>query len=54
MKGFLILLGTSGAGWMGWWLCQGTHLMIQYAVSVIGSGIGYYYTRKFVVHLLGL
>ena len=54
MKGFLLLIGTSAAGWIGWWLCEDTHLMIQYAVSVIASGVGYYYTKKFVEKVLGL
>ena len=54
MKGFLILLGTSGVGWIGWWLCEGTNLILQYVVSVIASGVGFYYTKKFVENLLGL
>ena len=54
MKGFLILLGTSCVGWIGWWLCDGFDLMIKYLVSVIASGVGYYYTKKFVENLLGL
>ena len=54
MKGFLILLGTSALGWGGWWLCSEWGLMIQYTVSVIASGVGYYYTKKLVENLLGL
>ena len=54
MKGILILIGTSAASWAGWWLCGGTHLMVQYAVSVIAAGVGFYYTRKFVENVLGL
>ena len=53
MKGFLILLGTSAAGWTAWWLCEGLDVMIQYTVSVIASGFGFYYTRKLLVDLLG-
>ena len=54
MKGFLILLGTSALGWGGWWLCSEWGLMSQYTVSVIASGVGYYYTKKLVENLLGL
>jgi membrane protein implicated in regulation of membrane protease activity len=54
MKGLLTMIGTSAAGWAGWWLCAGTHLMVQYSVSIIAAGVGYYYTRKFVENLLGL
>ena len=54
MKGFLILLGTSALGWGGWWLCSEWGLMLQYTVSVIASGVGYYYTKKLVENLLGL
>ena len=54
MKGLLLLIGTSAAGWIGWWLCEDTNLMIQYAVSVIASGVGYYYTKKLVEDVLGL
>ncbi len=48
MKGVLVLIGTSAVGWAGWWLCDSLDVMIQYAVSVIASGVGYYYTKKFV------
>ena len=54
MKGSLILLGTSALGWAGWKLSSEWGLMIQYTVSVIASGVGYYYTWKFVENLLGL
>ncbi len=54
MKGLLHLIGTSAASWLGWWLCEGAHLMIQYAVSVIAAGVGFYFTRKFVEDVLGL
>ena len=54
MKGLLIMIGTSAAGWAGWWLCEGLDIMIQYSVSIIAAGVGYYYTRKFVENLLGL
>ena len=54
MKGFLILLGTSLTGWIGWRVCDETHILLQYAVSVIASGVGYYYTKKFVENLLWL
>ena len=53
MKGLLNLIGTSSAGWLGWWLCDGAHVMIQYGVSVIAAGVGFFYTRKFVENLLG-
>ena len=54
MKGFLVLLGTSAMGWAAWKLASDWGLMIQYTVSVIASGVGYYYTKKFVENLLGL
>ncbi len=54
MKGFLVLLGTSAMGWAAWKLASDWGLMIQYVVSVIASGVGYYYTKKFVENLLGL
>ena len=54
MKGFLVLLGTSAMGWVAWRLCSEWGLMVQYTVSVIASGVGYYYTKKFVENLLGL
>ena len=54
MKGALVLIGTSAAGWLAWWACESLQLMAQYAVSVIASGVGYYYTKKFVERQLGL
>jgi hypothetical protein len=54
MKGALVLIGTSAAGWLAWWACEPLHLMAQYAVSVIASGVSYYYTKKNVERLLGL
>ena len=54
MKGALVLIGTSAAGWLAWWVCESLHLMVQYAVSVIASGVGYYCTKKFAENQLGL
>ena len=54
MKGALVLIGTSAVGWLAWWACEPLQLMAQYAVSVIASGVGYYYTKKFAENQLGL
>jgi hypothetical protein len=54
MKGALVLIGTTAAGWLAWWVCGPLELMAQYPLSVIASGFGYYYTKKFAENHLGL
>ncbi len=54
MKGALVLIGASAAGWLSWWACEPLHIMARYAVSVIASGVGYYYTKRFAENQLGL
>lgn len=52
MKGFLNLIGMSVGGWLGWWLGAQISLFTAFMVSMVGTGIGLYYTNRAVKRLL--
>ncbi len=52
MKGFLNLIGMSVGGWLGWWLGAQISLFTAFMVSMVGTGIGLYYTQRMVKRLL--
>ncbi len=52
MKGFLNLIGMSVGGWLGWWLGAQISLFTAFMVSMVGTGIGLYYTVRAVKRLL--
>ncbi len=52
MKGFLNFMGMSAGGWLGWWLGAQISLFTAFMVSMVGTGIGLYYTQRMVKRLL--
>lgn len=50
----LDLIGMSAGGWVGWtigaWIIEG--IFTAFIVSMIGTGIGLYVTRRFTKQLL--
>jgi hypothetical protein len=53
MRTFLVMLGSSLAGWIGWWLGAKEGLFTALVVSLIFSGVGLYYSRLWVQEYLG-
>lgn len=48
MKRFLALLGATLGSMIGWWLGARVGLMTAFVCSTLGSGVGLYYTARFV------
>ncbi|GMR14057.1 MAG: hypothetical protein BMS9Abin29_2287 [Gemmatimonadota bacterium] len=52
MKRFLNLFGMSVGGWLGWWLGAQVSLFTAFIVSIVGTGIGLYYTQRIAKRIL--
>ena len=52
MKGFLNLMGMSAGGWLGWVIGAQISLFTAFVVSMVGTGIGLYFTQRGVKRLL--
>jgi hypothetical protein len=52
MKGFLNLAGMSAGGWVGWLLGEQISFFTAFIVSMLGTGLGLYYTQRAVKRLL--
>jgi len=52
MKGLLNMAGMTLGGWVGWALGGGVSIFTAFVLSMIGTGLGLYYTRRAVKHLL--
>ncbi len=48
MKGLVAFLGMSVGGWVGWALGARVSTFTAFVVSMIGTGAGLYYAKKFV------
>ncbi len=52
MKRFLDLVGMTAGGWLGWTVGAWVSLFTAFIVSMVGTGVGLYYTRRFTKQLL--
>ncbi len=52
MKGFLSFFGMSVGGWIGWALGAQVSIFTAFIVSMVGTGVGLYYTGRAIKHLL--
>ena len=52
MNGFLNFFGMSVGGWIGWALGAQVSIFIAFVVSMVGTGVGLFYTRRAIKHLL--
>ena len=52
MNGFLNFFGMSVGGWIGWALGEQVSIFTAFVVSMVGTGVGLFYTRRAVKHLL--
>ena len=46
-------LAASAAGSIGWWAGERVGLMTAFMLSIVGSGLGLYYGRRFAREYLG-
>ena len=52
MKGFLNLFGMSVGGWIGWALGAQVSIFTAFIVSMVGTGVGLFYTQRAIERLL--
>jgi hypothetical protein len=48
----LAFLGATVGGWIGWWLGAFVGIMTAFFLSIIGSGVGLYWGRRFAQWLV--
>ena len=52
MKGFLNLFGMSVGGWIGWALGAQVSFFAAFIVSMVGTGVGLFYSQRAIKRLL--
>ena len=52
MKGFLNYFGMSVGGGIGWALGAQVSIFTAFIVSMVGTGVGLFYTRRWVKRIL--
>ena len=52
MKGLLNLVGMSVGGWVGWIIGAQVSFFTAFIVSVVGTGVGLYYSQRTLKRLL--
>ncbi len=52
MKGFLSFFGMSVGGWIGWAIGAQISFFTAFIVSMVGTGVGLFYTQRAVKLLL--
>jgi len=52
MKGFLNYFGMSVGGWIGWALGAQVSIFTAFAVSMVGTAAGLFYTRRAIKRFL--
>jgi hypothetical protein len=52
MKGFLNYFGMSVGGWIGWIIGAEVSIFTAFFVSMVGTGLGLYYTQRMVKRFL--
>jgi hypothetical protein len=48
MEKLLILILTTVGGYLGWWLGEPVGFMTAFMLSIVGSGLGLYVSRRIV------
>ena len=51
MKGFLNFMGMSVGGWLGWAMGAPISIFTAFIVSMVGMGVGLYFTQRMVKRL---
>ena len=52
MKGFLNFFGMSVGGWIGWAIGVQVSIFTAYMVSMVGAGVGLFYTQRVIKRML--
>jgi hypothetical protein len=47
-------LGGTITGWFGWWIASSGGFFVAFIVSMIFTGFGLYYGRKWALRLVGM
>ena len=52
MSRTLLMVGATAGGWFGWWLGEYIGLMTAFSLSVVGTALGVYASRRIVTDWL--
>jgi membrane protein YqaA with SNARE-associated domain len=52
VKWLVATVGGSLGGWLGWWLGARVGVMTAFFLSVVGTAIGVYFTRRLMADYL--
>jgi len=47
MKKIIVVTGTAAGSWIGWWIGSQIGLMTAFILSMVGTGLGLYFSRRF-------
>jgi len=47
MKKIIVVTGTIAGSWLGWWIGIQVGLMTAFLLSMVGTGAGLYFCRRF-------
>jgi hypothetical protein len=48
MRKFLVTMTAIACSWLGWWIGDHIGLMTAFLLSMIGTGLGIYFGRRFI------
>ena len=48
MKRLLDMVGMTAGGWLGWWAGAWISIFTAFIISMIGTGLGLYVTRRLI------
>lgn len=52
MKAMVRFVGMTAGGWVGWFMGEPISIYTAFMVSMLGTGIGLYYTQKLIKRYL--
>lgn len=52
MRGIIGFIGMTAGGWLGWWLGGLVSVFTAFIVSMVGTGVGLYASRRLTSGLL--
>lgn len=52
MEKLIVIIGSTLGGSVGWWIGSGVGITTAFCVSMVGTGVGVYYSRRFARNIL--
>jgi uncharacterized membrane protein YbhN (UPF0104 family) len=48
----IVTIGATIGGSVGWWMGSGVGFMTAFFISIVGTGVGMYYSRRLAKNIL--